>query len=425
MFFFCVDFSVKTFDNNCMKILIVTARYYPEQFSITNIAETFAKKGHDVTVITGKPNYGYEEIISEYKKVKFETINGVKVYRIKEIVRKKSTISLVINYFSLYFGIKKAARKLRGDYDVLLSHVLSPILTATAILKFAKKHDLPHIHYGLDLWPESLIATNTTKRYSVLYKLVYKLSKKTYEKMDMITFSSPSAIDYFENVIKINKSIPVRVVYQPYLSKSAIIENPTFNKERTEVLYCGTIAKFHYLHLLIEAVKLIPDAKVHLTIVGSGSELDRIKLMINEYKLNDRVSLVGRVSIEETVEYYKKADVLYLPLANNSRTSLLIPQKVLEYLKMSKPIIGMLQGDGKKILEDAEGSVFVEENPESIKEGILKVANLTSKEKKEMGLKNSTYFKGREDFDLDNICNVLLDNITETIKIHKGKKEKK
>lgn len=122
-----------------MKILIISARYYPEQFSITNIAETLVKKGHNVTVITGKPNYGYGKILPEYKKVKFETINGVKIFRVKEIARKKGTISLVINYLSLYFGVKKAARKLIEDYDILLSHVLSPILTATAILKYAKK----------------------------------------------------------------------------------------------------------------------------------------------------------------------------------------------------------------------------------------------------------------------------------------------
>lgn len=404
-----------------MKILIISARYYPEQFSITNIAETLVKKGHNVTVITGKPNYGYGKILPEYKKVKFETINGVKIFRVKEIARKKGTISLVINYLSLYFGVKKAARKLIEDYDILLSHVLSPILTATAILKYAKKTGIPHIHYGLDLWPESLIVTSTTNRESLLYKTVYKLSKKTYEKMDMITFSSPSALDYFESVIKIDKNIPVRVVYQPYLSKGAIIENPKFNLGRTEILYCGTIAKFHYLHLLVEAFKLLPDAKIHLTIVGSGSELERIRTMVTEYGLNDRISLVGRVSIDETVEYYKNADVLYLPLANNSKTSLLIPQKVLEYLKMSKPIIGMLQGDGKKILEEAGGSIFVEENPESIKKGILQMNNLTNDEKREMGLKNSTYFKRRKDFDLDNICNVLLDDMTETIQIHKNK----
>ncbi|MDY0177735.1 MAG: hypothetical protein RBR85_00620, partial [Bacilli bacterium] len=128
--------------------------------------------------------------------------------------------------------------------------------------------------------------------------------------------------------------------------------------------------------------------------------------------------------IEETTKYYESADVLYLPLINNSHTSLLIPQKVLEYLKMSKPIIGMLQGDGKQILEDAGGAIFVDENPESIRNGILKISKLSAEEKKIMGLKNSEYFKKREDFDLDNICDILIGDLKETITVH-NKAEKK
>ncbi len=91
---------------------------------------------------------------------------------------------------------------------------------------------------------------------------------------------------------------------------------------------------------------------------------------------------------------------------------------------MSKPIIGMLQGDGKQILEDAGGAIFVDENPESIRNGILKISKLSAEEKKIMGLKNSEYFKKREDFDLDNICDILIGDLKETITVH-NKAEKK
>ena len=42
---------------NGMKILIVCQFYYPEQFRITDICETLVKKGNEVTVLTGLPNY--------------------------------------------------------------------------------------------------------------------------------------------------------------------------------------------------------------------------------------------------------------------------------------------------------------------------------------------------------------------------------
>ena len=64
-----------------MKILVVCQYYYPENIVITNICEELVKKGHNVTVLTGKPNYGYGEIIPEYKNVKYEEVNSADAMR--------------------------------------------------------------------------------------------------------------------------------------------------------------------------------------------------------------------------------------------------------------------------------------------------------------------------------------------------------
>ncbi len=53
-----------------MKILIISQRYYPESFRVTNISEELARRGHDVTVLTGLPNYPKGYIFPEYKKSK-------------------------------------------------------------------------------------------------------------------------------------------------------------------------------------------------------------------------------------------------------------------------------------------------------------------------------------------------------------------
>ena len=83
-----------------MRILLVSQYYYPERFSVTDIAETLVKLGNDVTVLTGRPNYGYQKILDEYKKVKYEVINGVKVHRVSVVPRKYSRISIIRNYSS-------------------------------------------------------------------------------------------------------------------------------------------------------------------------------------------------------------------------------------------------------------------------------------------------------------------------------------
>ena len=40
-----------------MKILIVTQYFYPENFKSNDMAFELVRRGHDVTVLTGIPNY--------------------------------------------------------------------------------------------------------------------------------------------------------------------------------------------------------------------------------------------------------------------------------------------------------------------------------------------------------------------------------
>ena len=63
-----------------MKILVVCQYYYPEPFRITDICEELVRMGHEVTVLTGLPNYPMGVIPDEYKhhKKRNENINGVK-----------------------------------------------------------------------------------------------------------------------------------------------------------------------------------------------------------------------------------------------------------------------------------------------------------------------------------------------------------
>ena len=104
-----------------MRILLVSQYYYPERFSVTDIAESFVKQGHDVTVLTGRPNYGYQKILDEYKHVKYEEINGVKVHRVSVKPRKFSRISIIKNYLSFNINGKRFARKFKQEFDVVLS----------------------------------------------------------------------------------------------------------------------------------------------------------------------------------------------------------------------------------------------------------------------------------------------------------------
>ena len=76
-----------------MKILIVSQYFWPEDFRINEIAIHLKKQGHQVDVITGRPNYPEGHLFEEYKNnpSAYSSLNGINIYRIPNILRKNAT----------------------------------------------------------------------------------------------------------------------------------------------------------------------------------------------------------------------------------------------------------------------------------------------------------------------------------------------
>src|SRR5574344_1178047 len=137
-----------------MKILVVSPVYYPDPFCVSDICEALAQKGHLVTVLTGLPkndNFGGERF-----RPGISNIKGVTVNRVKTSTRKSGINSLLKNYFSFYFRSMRFVRKTKVHFDLVISFVLSPIISAYAARYVSQKQKIPHIHFCLDLWPASV-----------------------------------------------------------------------------------------------------------------------------------------------------------------------------------------------------------------------------------------------------------------------------
>ena len=132
-----------------MKILVVSQYFYPENFIINDLLETISKKNHQITVLTGKPNYPNGIIFPGYNKLGIlrENYNSINVIRVPIIPRKKSNIiNLFINYCSFIisgllffpFLVKK------NNCDIIFSYLPSPITSAipAIFLSFLKKKKL-------------------------------------------------------------------------------------------------------------------------------------------------------------------------------------------------------------------------------------------------------------------------------------------
>lgn len=378
-----------------MKILIVSQHFYPETFSINDLAFELQKRGHKVSVVAGLPNYGYKEIPKEYKKIKYEVINDVEVFRIKHFSRKESRISIILNYLSFWRNSKRFLSRFKDDYDVVFSFCMSPIIASSGAIIYRNKKKIPHLHYVMDLWPDSVVATNVFKEKSIFYKLLYKWSKHIYDNCDSFVVSSPSFKEYLESVIKIKN--PESVTYIPQISILPQIDNfeiDEFKKHKFNIVYCGNIGKLQLIDLYIKAIKeLDSDIDVSLTIIGMGSESKNIVDLIKENNLENKVYFLGPRKANIALNYYKNCSCLIAGLKEGGYVGKTIPNKINQYMYFGKPIIGVFKGDARNILEQSQGSLLADETVESIKNAIIQMYNLNEDERNKLGANNLKFFE--------------------------------
>lgn len=383
-----------------MKILIVCQYYYPENFVISKIAAKLVSYGHSVDVLTGKPNYGYGEIIPTYRNISEEVIDGVNVHRVNLKARKASRLSIINNYLSFWNNSKKWVRKCSTSYDVVYSMSLSPVTILAAGNLYKKRHHVPHVVHCVDLWPESVLVTHAVKRHSLVYSFLYSWSKKLYSKVDDILIGSPSFKSYFSDVLKIDNP-DIKYVPQPSFVEESDLPPFEFDKDYLNILYCGNLGTIQLIDLIPEAMKELKGEKVRFHIIGMGPRSNLLKEKITEYHLEDNVIYYGPIPASRASAYFKGADALYVSLKNDGCVGKTIPNKLVMSMAFAKPIIAMIEGDGKDALTEADGAIFAEQNAASLVNAIKSFKSLSAEERKRLGNNNQAYYQSH--FSLENV----------------------
>lgn len=124
---------------------------------------------------------------------------------------------------------------------------------------------------------------------------------------------------------------------------------------------------------LIKAMKLLPDC--FLVIVGSGDVLPRLKLMVRELKITERVLFRPRMPYEEMMQYTLNADLgLTLDKATNLNYRFSLPNKIFDYMKAEIPVLTSDLPELRKIVEQFEvGAIVSATVPENIAAAVEKI----------------------------------------------------
>jgi len=336
-----------------MNIQVVCQHYYPEQYPLTRICADLAKKGHNISVLTGLPNYPEGYIYKDYRfgKNRRQTIDGVNIVRSFLFPRGKSKAGLFINYASFAFFSMIKALFIKKDFDAILVIQSSPVTMAMAGMVLKRLTKKPLYIYTFDLWPESLVSGGV-KPGSKIYNIIKSLSKWIYQSADRIFVSSKKFEEYFYKV----HSIKGNIDYLPFYADDSFlgVEKPKEDKSDTlDLVFAGNIGQMQSVETIIKAAKYLEKEKVFFHIIGDGSAKEKCETLANESKIKN-LKFYGRMDFSKMPEMYTMADAMLITLSNNELISYTLPNKVLSYMAAGKPIIAGVNGEAAKVIRDAE-----------------------------------------------------------------------
>lgn len=377
-----------------MKILILTQWYPPEPgLLMQEFAQTLMAHGHQVTVLTGFPNFPSGQLYPGYRVhlLQKETISGVPVVRVPLYPEhSRSGIKRAINYLSFALSAATLGGCAVSKPDVMFVYH-PPLTIGIPAYVLSRVWRIPFVYQIQDMWPETLSATRMLNNTAVL-KIIGRFAKWVYERAAALCVISPG---FHANLIE--KGVPadkVHVVSNWVDPEAYYVADPDPDlaeelrlSKRFNVMFAGIFGAAQGLEVVLEAAKLLRNFKdIQFVLVGDGMALPGLKKMASDQSLNN-VLFPGRYPQDCMPGLYALADVLLVHLKDDPLFSITIPHKTLTYLASGKPILAAVAGDTANVVTQAGAGIACPPgDPEALAEAVRKLYHFERVKLQRMGL---------------------------------------
>jgi colanic acid biosynthesis glycosyl transferase WcaI len=352
-----------------MKLAILTQYYPPEigapQTRLSGLAKHIAGCGHEVTILTGMPNYPRGRIYPGYRGIlRRESLDGIRV--IRTFVYPSQSARIVprtVNYLSFVATASLFGSLLLDGPDFLM--VESPPLflgMAGLWLRWWKNSKL--IFNVSDLWPGSAVELGIVEKDGLAARVAYWLEKICYQSAWLITGQSKSIVE------NIQQRFPGRPVF--HLSNG--VDTELFSSGRKTVaaraslgtdeqfvaVYAGLHGHAQGLKQVLEAARVLAsDSRFRFVLIGDGPEKGRLQALANEMGLPN-VRFLDPRPHGEIPEVLAAADAILVPLVGQITGA--VPSKIYEAMASGRPVVVIASGEPAEIVNEYSAGLTVAPN---------------------------------------------------------------
>lgn len=322
---------------------------------VDKICRTLVKCGYKVTLVGRKKKSSKSLHEKPYR-----------TYRMKLFFEKEAIFYAEFNIrLFFYLLIKRSDLLYSNDLDTLLPNYLISRLKRTPLV-----YDSHEYFTGV---PELEYNKFARKIWTLIEKIIFPRLKHIFTVNESIANLYKTL---YNKEIKVVRNVPLKSNFVKEKNRSEL--NLPQNK-KIIILQGAGINIDRGVEELIEAMNYIEDT--NLLIIGGGDVFDKLEILVQKLKLNEKVSFIKKMPYNELMQYTANADLgLTLDKGSNINYFYSLPNKLFDYILAGIPVLASNLPEVKKIIEKYKiGEIVESHNPEDIAEKIKNILNDSNK----------------------------------------------
>ena len=170
-----------------------------------------------------------------------------------------------------------------------------------------------------------------------------------------------SGLEFSNKILKINNGVDITDIKKTNIPKADV-----------NLLIISRLVVQKNINIIIEAIELLDNKNLKLSIIGEGGEFSKLEDVIRDLNLQNRVQLLGKIDNNRICEFLVTADI-FIQASNYEG----LPHSVLEAINYEVPILSTEVGGCKDLLNDGERGFIIPLPPDKkiIAENIIFIIN--------------------------------------------------
>jgi len=405
-----------------MRIRFVTLYHPPEvgaaQRRISELARWLARLGHEVTILTGFPNYPSGRKPEGYRGRLFmkEQVDGCTIIRLPHYVApNKGFFKRLMIHMTFALSASLYAPLMRRDDIIYLES--PPLFNGFIGLTTKWLRGTPYLFNLADLWPQTAVELGVLTNKTII-RLAQFLERLFYSQAAKIL-----AITGGLQETLINRGYPESKV--PLLTNGVdhdvfrddTAPDPELTRYRPDggmlVIYAGTHGLIYSLETLLYAAQRLRDDKIHFLFIGDGADKERLTTLAADLHLTN-VTFLPAQPQSKMPAVFRAADAAVISLKDLPISKAIMPVKCFEIMACGVPIILAARGEMAGHIErSGAGVVIAPENPDELAATLRRFARMTGDERAAMGRGGRAYVTAN--FSREKIALTLESLMRETV----------